>query len=120
MSYLALVQGLNVLMQAIPWIVDVGYTVMCVALMLAVMGHVLFGDFEVTMTTLPDSISGEHIQPPNPLTPAGKILCKRPVTALLWMQVGACLLLKQHNCQATQAGFAHVCWSAWLFWQHNS
>ena len=54
------------LMQAIPWIVDVGYTVMWVALMLAVMGHVLFGDFEVTMTTLPDSISGEHTQLPNP------------------------------------------------------
>ncbi len=53
-------------MQAIPWIVDVGYTVMCVALMLAVMGHVLFGDFEVTMTTLPDSISGEHTQLPKP------------------------------------------------------
>ena len=45
-------------MQAIPWIVDVGYTVMCVALMLAVMGHVLFGDFEVTMVTMSDSISG--------------------------------------------------------------
>ncbi|KAL0020772.1 hypothetical protein WJX77_012245 [Trebouxia sp. C0004] len=44
--------------KAIPWIMDVGYTVMCVALMLAVMGHVLFGDFEVTMATLPDSISG--------------------------------------------------------------
>jgi hypothetical protein len=41
-----------------PWILDVGYTVMCVALMLAVMGHILFGDFEVTMVTLPDSISG--------------------------------------------------------------
>ena len=37
-----------------------GYTVMCVALMLAVMGHVLFGDFSVTMTTLTDSISGEY------------------------------------------------------------
>ena len=45
-------------MQAIPWIVDTGYTVMCVALMLAVMGHVLFGDFEVTMITLSDSVSG--------------------------------------------------------------
>lgn len=45
-------------MQAIPWIVDVGYTVMCVALMLAVMGHVLFGEFEVTMVTMSDSISG--------------------------------------------------------------
>ena len=41
---------------------DVGYTIMWVALMLAVMGHVLFGDFEVTMATLPDSISGEHTQ----------------------------------------------------------
>ena len=41
-----------------PWILDVGYTVMCVALMLAVMGHILFGDFEVTMFTLPESISG--------------------------------------------------------------
>jgi len=50
------------LTQAIPWIVDVGYTIMWVALMLAVMGHVLFGDFEVTMATLPDSISGEHTQ----------------------------------------------------------
>ena len=47
--------------------VDAGYTVMWVALMLAVMGHVLFGDFEVTMTTLPDSISGEHTHLPNPL-----------------------------------------------------
>ncbi len=45
-------------MQVMPWILDVGYTVMCVALMLAVMGHFLFGDFEVTMVTLPDSISG--------------------------------------------------------------
>lgn len=46
--------------QALPWMLDVGYSVMCVALMLAMMGHVLFGVFEVTMTTLPDSISGEH------------------------------------------------------------
>ncbi len=44
-----------------PWILDVGYTVMCVALMLAVMGHILFGDFEVTMVTLPDSISGRAV-----------------------------------------------------------
>ena len=44
---------------------DVGYTVMWVALMMAVMGHMLFGDFEVTMTTLPDSISGEHNQLPD-------------------------------------------------------
>jgi hypothetical protein len=65
-------------MQVIPWIVDVGYTLMCVALMLAVMGHVLFGDFEVTMTTLPDSISGEHTHPPNPSTRAGKMLCTVP------------------------------------------
>ena len=45
-------------MQVMPWILDVGYTVMCVALMLAAMGHILFGDFEVTMFTLPESISG--------------------------------------------------------------
>ncbi|KAL0024407.1 hypothetical protein WJX79_011128 [Trebouxia sp. C0005] len=44
--------------KVMPWILDVGYTVMCVALMLAAMGHILFGDFEVTMVTLPDSISG--------------------------------------------------------------
>ncbi|DBA80580.1 TPA: hypothetical protein ACH3X1_007841 [Trebouxia sp. C0004] len=44
--------------KVMPWILDVGYTVMFVALMLAMMGHILFGDFEVTMFTLPDSISG--------------------------------------------------------------
>lgn len=53
-------------MQVMPWILDVGYTVMCVALMLAVMGHILFGDFEVTMVTLPDSISGKW----HPLRPS--------------------------------------------------
>lgn len=52
------------LLQAIPWILDVGYTVMCVAIMLAVMGHILFGDFEITMITIPDSISGEHMPLP--------------------------------------------------------
>ena len=48
-------------MQVVPWILDVGYTVMCVSLMLAVMGHILFGDFEVTMITLPDSITGKQV-----------------------------------------------------------
>ena len=51
---------MQLLMQALPWIVDVGYTVMCVALMLALMGHVLFGDFEATMVTMSDSVSGGH------------------------------------------------------------
>ena len=55
-----------------------GYTVMCVALMLAVMGHVLFGDFSVTMTTLTDSISGEY----TPDTPAG---ITYPAQAMLLM-----------------------------------
>ena len=37
------------------------------------------------------------------------------MTTLLWVQVGACLLPKQHDCWPTHAGFAHVvCWSAWL------
>ncbi|KAL0024068.1 hypothetical protein WJX79_002467 [Trebouxia sp. C0005] len=44
--------------KALPWILDVGYTVLAVSILVAVMGHILFGDFEVTMTTLPDSISG--------------------------------------------------------------
>ena len=47
-------------MQVVPWILDVGYTVMCVSLMLAMMGHILFGDFEVTMITLLDSITGKQ------------------------------------------------------------
>jgi len=37
----------------------VGYTVLAVSILIAVMGHILFGDFEVTMTTLPASISGD-------------------------------------------------------------
>lgn len=41
-----------------PWILDVGYTVLLVAVLLAFMGHLLFGDFEHTMQTLPASISG--------------------------------------------------------------
>ena len=48
-------------LQAVPWILDVGYTVMAVALLIAVMGHILFGDFESTMTNIPDSISGETL-----------------------------------------------------------
>ena len=44
--------------QAMPWILDVGYTVLLVALLTAFMGHILFGDFEYTMNTLPASISG--------------------------------------------------------------
>jgi len=46
-------------LQALPWILDVGYTVLAVSILIAVMGHILFGDFESTMTTLPDSISGD-------------------------------------------------------------
>ena len=41
-----------------PWILDVGYTVLLVALLVAFMGHLLFGDFEYTMRSLPASISG--------------------------------------------------------------
>ena len=41
-----------------PWILDVGYTVLLVALLMAFMGHILFGDFEYTMKNLPASISG--------------------------------------------------------------
>ena len=41
-----------------PWILDVGYTVLLVALLVAFMGHLLFGDFEHTMNTFPASISG--------------------------------------------------------------
>lgn len=51
---------------------------MCVALMLAVMGHVLFGDFEVTMTTLSDSISGGY-------TPDTPVVITNPVQAILLM-----------------------------------
>lgn len=46
--------------QVMPWILDVGYTVLLVALLVAFMGHLLFGDFEVTMKTLSASISGLH------------------------------------------------------------
>ena len=46
-------------LQALPWILDVGYTILAVALLVAMLGHLLFGDFESTMTTLPDSISGD-------------------------------------------------------------
>ena len=35
-----------------------GFTVLLVALLIAFMGHMLFGDFEYTMSTLPASISG--------------------------------------------------------------
>lgn len=45
-------------MQALPWILDVGYTILAVALLVAVLGHILFGEFEVTMATLPRSIAG--------------------------------------------------------------
>ena len=48
--------------QVMPWILDVGYTVLLVALLVAFMGHLLFGDFEYTMNTFPASISG--LQPP--------------------------------------------------------
>jgi len=47
----------------LPWIVDVGYTVLAVAVMIAVMGHILFGDFESTMISIPDSISGGAATP---------------------------------------------------------
>ena len=46
-------------MQVLPWILDVGYTVIFVAIMLAIMGHVLFGEFEVTMKSLAASVSGD-------------------------------------------------------------
>ena len=45
-------------LQVLPWILDVGYTLMFVAIMLAVMGHILFGDFEVTMNSLASSVAG--------------------------------------------------------------
>ena len=41
-----------------PWILDVGYTLLVVALLVAFMGHILFGDFEYTVKDLPASISG--------------------------------------------------------------
>ena len=44
--------------QAVPWILDVGYTVLLVALLLAFMGHILFGNFEPTMNTVSASVSG--------------------------------------------------------------
>ena len=46
------------MVQVMPWILDVGYTVLLVALLVAFMGHLLFGDFEYTMNTFPASISG--------------------------------------------------------------
>ena len=46
------------LVQALPWILDVGYTILAVALLVAFTGHILFGDFEVTMATLARSIAG--------------------------------------------------------------
>ena len=45
-------------MQVLPWILDVGFTILAVAVLIAVMGHILFGDFEVTMATLSSSIAG--------------------------------------------------------------
>ena len=45
-------------LQVLPWILDVGYTILAVALLVAFMGHILFGDFEATMTSLPSSIAG--------------------------------------------------------------
>ena len=51
----------SLLLQVLPWILDVGYTVLAVSLMVAFMGQLLFGDFEVTMITLPDSITGQPI-----------------------------------------------------------
>jgi len=33
--------------------------VLAVSILIAVMGHILFGDFESTMATLPASISGD-------------------------------------------------------------
>ena len=50
--------------QAVPWILDMGYTVLLVALLLAFMGQLLFGDFEHTMNTFPASISGSAIRLP--------------------------------------------------------
>ena len=44
-----------------PWILDVGYTLLLVAVLVAFMGHLLFGDFEHTMATLSGSLSGTHI-----------------------------------------------------------
>ena len=44
-----------------PWILDVGYTVLLVAILVAFTGHILFGDFEHTMTTLSGSLSGAPI-----------------------------------------------------------
>ena len=46
------------LVQVLPWILDVGYTILAVALLVAFMGHILFGEFEATMTSLPSSIAG--------------------------------------------------------------
>lgn len=46
------------LVQALPWVLDVGFTILAVAVLIAVMGHILFGDFEVTMATLSSSIAG--------------------------------------------------------------
>lgn len=57
-----------------PWIWDVGYTVLLVALLIAFMGHMLFGDFEYTMNTLPASISGLH---PFPTAIAACIVASR-------------------------------------------
>lgn len=49
---------IRVLVQVLPWFLDIGFTIMAVAVLIAVMGHILFGDFEVTMATLSSSISG--------------------------------------------------------------
>ena len=48
----------GVVVQVLPWILDVGYTVLLVALLVAFMGHLLFGDFEYTMNTVSASITG--------------------------------------------------------------
>ena len=48
----------DVVIQVLPWILDVGYTVLLVALLVAFMGHLLFGDFEYTMNTVSASITG--------------------------------------------------------------
>ena len=45
-------------MQVLPWFLDIGVTMLIFAVLIAVMGHILFGDFEVTMVTLSSSVSG--------------------------------------------------------------
>ncbi len=102
-------------MQVLPWILDVGYTIMCVAIMLALMGHILFGDFEITMVTIGNSISGVHSSlaltlPTWPHSPA-------------WVQHAQNILQYGLSMHTTFSSISSACTQhspAWVQHAHNS